>query len=56
MKILRQHLCEESNICLLDFYHQHLMVAQSHGVKVKSIVELGNNSPLELGVPGGSNF
>ena len=31
---------------------QHLMVAQCHGVKVKCIVELGNNSPLELCVPG----
>ena len=32
--------------------HQHLMVAQSHGIKIKSIVELGDNAPLELGVPG----
>ena len=32
--------------------HKHLMVAQSHGIEIKSIVELGDNAPLELSVPG----
>ena len=41
-------------ICGYNFYgDHHLMVAESHGVKIECIVELGDNPPLELGVPGG---